>query len=524
MRQFVRLIRAITAVATVLSLAVVLGACGDNGNGDNGNQDAGTDMGQDMGPAGPATVQVIHNAPDPNAATVDVFADGELLIDDFEFRTATPFQELEAGDYTIAIGGSGAGDDDTLEEGETLGSWDVTLEGDTSYTIVASGVANPDDFADPQNSSTDISLNLNVAEGARQQAEAEEGYELRLHHGVTDGGSVDISFGQDGPSASLDYGGFSNYINIEDPNLAMTADVNFSGPIATETIQTATMSSRIAEGGEAATVIASGFGDPAANQQGPELDYLVCPTEPTSGTDRIVCSSVPRAARAQLIHAAPSPEASEAKVCFNGTLLTSDAIPYLRSTGYFTIPSTFEFDVAIVGADASDCSSPLASSTIGPFDGGNRKAFIASGTVGDNLGVRVADTIDFTGNTDTLGITIFHGSPDAPSVDVVATNPEDSSDLPLAENLAFGESALAGQNGIVDVADYSPLRIWQADNDMELFSYDAGPLTNKQSKGVVIVARGFVDPPSGVEDRGFGLTVFDPVQGEAALSLSETSQ
>lgn len=510
--------RILGTTATALGLALLLVACGGDGNGDNGNQDAGTDMGQDMGQAGPATVQVIHNSADPNAETVDVFANGDLWIDDLEFRTATPFQELEAGDYTIAIGGSGAGDDDTLEEGETLGSWDITLEGETSYTVVADGVANPDDFDTEQNS--DIALDLKVADGALQEAQSQSGYDVRFHHGVTDGGSVDIEFGQDGPSASLDYGGFSGYINFEDPASVMTGTLQFGG-IPIQTIQTATMNGAIAEGGEAVTVVASGFGDPSANQDGAELEYVVCPTEPSSGASRISCSPAPRALRAQLIHAAPSPEASEAKVCFNGDLITPDPIPYRRATEYISVPSGFEFDVGIAASDATDCSNTLSSGTIGPFNGGTRKALIASGTVGDNLGIRVADTVDFTGDSGTVGISTFHGSPDAPNVDVVATNPEDSSDIFLAENLAFGESTLAGDNGIVDVANYSPLRIWQADNDMELFSFDASPLQNAASLGVVVVAHGFVDPPSGVADRGFGLTAFTSEGDAVSLSQSQ---
>ena len=38
-----------------------------------------------------ARVQVIHNCADAAAATVDVYLDATLLIDDFDFRTASPF-------------------------------------------------------------------------------------------------------------------------------------------------------------------------------------------------------------------------------------------------------------------------------------------------------------------------------------------------------------------------------------------------------------------------------------------------
>ncbi len=522
MKDSNRLVRFLGTALIATGLTLALGACGDD-NGNGGGQDAGQDMGQDMGGGGTATVQVIHNSADPAASTVDVFANGEIWIDDFEFRTATTFQELDAGDYTIAIAGSDAatagGDDTTLDDGEEIASWDVTLEADTSYTVVADGVVDPSNFDTSQNS--EIGLDLKVTDGALESASSSEGFAINLHHGTTDAGEADVSFNNgQGPMATVPYGEFSGYINFDNAQQIQTANVALGGPAPLQAIQTGTQGSQLLTGGSAATVLASGFVDPSANEDGPEFAFVACPTESSGGTDRIVCPELPEAARAQIIHASPSEAASEVNVCFQGNILTDDPIAYKSALPYITLPSTFEFDVALVASDASDCSSPIIETTVGPFDGGTSQALVASGTVGDNLGVRVGETVDFTGDTGTVGITIFHGSPDAPNVDVVATNPDDDSDLPLAENVAFGEFALAGDDGIVDGADYTPLRLWQADNDMELFSYDVSALTNFASLGVVAVAHGFVQPPSGVTDRDFEVTVFTP-DGQSS-TLSET--
>ncbi|MAN59282.1 MAG: hypothetical protein CMC08_05545, partial [Flavobacteriaceae bacterium] len=48
-------------------------------------------------PTATAQVQVIHNSPDALAEEVDVYVDGALALDDFAFRTATPFINLNAG-------------------------------------------------------------------------------------------------------------------------------------------------------------------------------------------------------------------------------------------------------------------------------------------------------------------------------------------------------------------------------------------------------------------------------------------
>lgn len=49
---------------------------------------------------GTATVSVLHAVPD---TPVDVYANGEILLDDFEPGTLTDPQELPAGDYDLAV-------------------------------------------------------------------------------------------------------------------------------------------------------------------------------------------------------------------------------------------------------------------------------------------------------------------------------------------------------------------------------------------------------------------------------------
>ena len=51
-----------------------------------------------------ARLQVIHNAADPLAASVDVYINGNKALDNFAFRTATPFIDVPSGaDLNIGI-------------------------------------------------------------------------------------------------------------------------------------------------------------------------------------------------------------------------------------------------------------------------------------------------------------------------------------------------------------------------------------------------------------------------------------
>ena len=107
---------------------------------------------------GPAFLQVIHNAADPGAAEVDIYLNGTLLLDDFAFREATGFTELESGvEYTIGVApGNSTG------AGDIIADFQVTLSANTSYIAVANGVLSPDDFsANPDELSIAFNLEIN---------------------------------------------------------------------------------------------------------------------------------------------------------------------------------------------------------------------------------------------------------------------------------------------------------------------------------------------------------------------------
>ena len=50
-----------------------------------------------------ARVQVIHNSADPAANVVDIYLNDDLLINDFKFRTASPFIDAPSGLSLIHI-------------------------------------------------------------------------------------------------------------------------------------------------------------------------------------------------------------------------------------------------------------------------------------------------------------------------------------------------------------------------------------------------------------------------------------
>ena len=96
-----------------------------------------------------ARVQVIHNAADPAAASVDIYlmeGTNELLkLDDFAFRAATPFVDAPAGvDLSVII----AAPTSTANNDGVIATIPIGQLADMGkYVVFANGVLDPTQFA-----------------------------------------------------------------------------------------------------------------------------------------------------------------------------------------------------------------------------------------------------------------------------------------------------------------------------------------------------------------------------------------
>ena len=79
----------------------------------------------------PASVRVIHASPD--APAVDVFVEGDAVLEGVPFGAISDYLSLPAGEYDVAVAPTGAGADAAVIE-TTL-----PVEADAAYTVAATG-------------------------------------------------------------------------------------------------------------------------------------------------------------------------------------------------------------------------------------------------------------------------------------------------------------------------------------------------------------------------------------------------
>jgi len=206
-----------------------------------------------------ARVQVIHNSADVLAGSVDVYINGALAIPDFAFRTATPFIDLPAG-VTLNIG---VAPGNSTSVNDTLANFPVILSADEKYVVIANGLLTGGYLPNPDGRNTDFTLFVKTM--ARETAVGSD-VDLFVLHGSTDAPTVDVKAREAGDLVLVNDAAYSDitpYFSVPAGNYTLdlylsdgtTLVASFIAPLA-------------GLGGGSAAVFASGFLNPAGNQNG----------------------------------------------------------------------------------------------------------------------------------------------------------------------------------------------------------------------------------------------------------------
>jgi hypothetical protein len=451
-----------------------------------------------------ARLEVIHNAADAIAAEVDIYVNGgpEPFINDFAFRTTSGFVDVPAGvDLNIGIAlSTSTGPGDILF---TLPA--VNLTAGETYIAIANGIVSPTGYMP---NSTTAPFGLDVFATAREVAVGGAGTnDVLVYHGSTDAPMVDVDelnivMGE--AVNDLSYSEFQGYLalGVEDYTLQVQAALSggavaaFDAPLATLGVD-----------GGALTVLASGFLDPSMNSNGAPFGLFA-----STGIAGPLLELPSPEARIEIIHNSSDAAAAVVDVFVNG----AEAVPdfaYRTTTGFITLPAGMPLSIE-VAPDGAGLAGALPAIDIPFLSSGKTYIAVANGIVSATgytpssmdapFGLDIyADAREQAANqgmneTDVL---VYHGSTDAPVVDVAETGVGAGT---IVDDIAYG-----GFQGYLELGTVNyELTIQDETGAVDVATFDA-PLQSLMldDAAITVLASGFLDPSMNSNGAGFGLWV-----------------
>ena len=458
-----------------------------------------------------ARVQVIHNSADPAAEIVDVWLDDVLLIDNFQFRTATPFIDAPAGvEFMISIAGPKSTSAD-----EAIWSQSYTLMDEATYVLVANGIVQT------YGNDVDRTFDIYVYDMGQEQSTMSGNTDILVFHGSVNVPSVDVAEIGKGAGQILDnfsYGEFSGYLELPTDDYILqildgnsnNAIVNYSAPLQTLGLENSAL-----------VAVASGY----LSGNDMQADFGLWVALPSGGDLVELPTFIPGNARVQIIHNSADLAAETVDIWLNGELLLDDFM-FRTATPFIDVPTGINLNIAIQGPNSTSSENPIWSNNY-VLEDGSTYVLIANGIVSPegydptepfdiyvtNMG---RETASMAENTDVL---VFHGATDAPTVDVIETGVGAGT---IIDNLMYSDYAgyleLATDNYVLSIAD---------ETGNILVSYNA-PLEalNLQGSALVTVASGFLNPENNSNGEAFGLWAALPTGGalvELPVHTEETA-
>lgn len=280
-----------------------------------------------------AKIQFIHNAPDISIEEVDVYVDGNLIVDNLNFKTGSAFLDIPFnGDQTqIVITRS-------TDQNDVLVSREYMLIDQENYYVVIDGIFDTDSYEDVE------PFDMYIYEGARLEAIAPEPFldiDVMVHNGsigfdttlIVEGCQIltaPIEFGS--PVSFSEYSGYSTWASNED--IGCVARESYSVPdYFYFPYNFPLYSDNLGLENQAIIMLLSGFRNPENNNDGEPFNTWYLTPE---GGDFILLSEQ-RSANIQFVHNSPDTSVSEV-IVYVDEMIVADDLSYKNGTPFLNVP------------------------------------------------------------------------------------------------------------------------------------------------------------------------------------------
>ncbi len=458
-----------------------------------------------------ARLQVIHNAADPAAASVDIYVNDNLFENDFAFREATEFRTVPAGvqlNIQIAPGNSSS-------SAQAIATIPVTLEDGKTYVAIANGVLGSGFATNPDGRS--ISFSLFAKDGIRERASWFYRTDVIGFHGATDAPNVDIvargwPFGPVVNNAS--YGDFGGYASLAPRKYVLDVTPGDDN----NTVVASFEADLTGLNGGSAVVFASGFLNPAANNNGPSFGLFAALANGTV----VAFPAYQATARLQVIHNAADPAASVVDVYVNdGATPLIDNFAFRTATPFIDVPAGVQLNLQIAPGNSSSSAQAIATIPV-TLEPNQTYVAIANGILGsgfaanpdgEDIGFKLfpVDGVLEEGRS-RLGVNliVFHGATDAPTVDVFARLGNFT--YRAVNDLTYGEFS---DYKFFFARNYT-LTVTPGNSTTGVASFTAD-LSGLGGGAAVVFASGFLNPAANNNGPAFGLYAALPNGAVVAL-------
>lgn len=431
-------------------------------------------------------VQIIHNSADTALTELDIYLNDSLIIDNFQFRTATAFIEIPdtSNNSNTRIYINSENSVDTT--GYYLRSSIPTSSG--NYLAVIAGTFFQSPYTPQQPFRIDYMANARITGSTPDNAD------VVFYHGSDDSPTIDIGeIGLNFPDIwvnDISYGQFSNYRTLGD-------SIYRIGLYDEESIILAISYAGFFKGpehdGKAYSLIASGFQIPEFNAFGPLFSLFIVGQE-GGPFQEMLPAFVLDSASVQLIHGIQDPAANLVDIYLNNEIWVND-MSFLSATSFVNIPANRDIRLVVCPSNSVDTTGSFFDELL--YLGTTNYTMVLAGmanTAGFNppepirLSIRNnarKEAID----PDEIDLLFYHAIPDGGTMDFRSMMPIVST---LADNMNFGNYNLPGYLEITPY-DFS-LNLTDENGGSIYNSFLFSALSeNLAGEAIVMLASGFLN-------------------------------